>query len=495
MNVLDTIDTTVTFEWLNTRTIGSLVRLEGRGATVTALRAPEAGTSVYLRLEGESQADGIALDGVCASVTDSEWGERLVEIEVQRVGTTASATVLRDFIETHNIARGGSVSVGRHRDDPNLKRFVYTLPEEGAERHLGGPATGESAAYAATVFATPRPRPGNGGEEFGLPDTQEATDPAIAADLTPPAPLEMPASLRFGGAQRPPEPKPAPAPLANPWAPPAPAPVDISVPSDTSATQPMAIRTASSFDDKLSREADFAAATARAFAFGLDEEPILVNTVQPDLAYADPVLSAPPTPAAQPAATQAKANKESSLLGRLLGGLRRRDSRAQAPTAAGADEATSPTAAAPIPDLDSQQDGHALASPVGTRKGGLSGSITAVQALFATDQAIRVEIPVEFESGKKKRTGVLLRLSESKLRIRSAHQPEVYERMTVTLTGSRGPKDTVILKCEVTRSRLADGEGGESAFDTKLTGGNPPGVMAKLRALIAQSAASETEAG
>ena len=152
MNVLDTIDTTVTFEWLNTRTIGSLVQLEGRRATVTALRAPEIGTSVYLRLEGESQTDGIALDGVCAGVTDSEWGERLVDIEMQRVGTTASATVLRDFIETHNIARGGSVSVGRHRDDPTLKRFVYTLPEQGAEKHLGGPATGESAAYAPGLF-------------------------------------------------------------------------------------------------------------------------------------------------------------------------------------------------------------------------------------------------------------------------------------------------------------------------------------------------------
>ena len=60
MNVLDTIDTTVTFEWGNTRTVGALVRLEGRAAVVTALRAPDEGTPVYLRLEGESEADSAA---------------------------------------------------------------------------------------------------------------------------------------------------------------------------------------------------------------------------------------------------------------------------------------------------------------------------------------------------------------------------------------------------------------------------------------------------
>lgn len=181
MNVLDTIDTTVTFEWGNTRTVGSLVRLEGRSAVVTALRAPDEGTPVYLRLEGESEADGIALDGVCACVADSEWGERLVEINVQRVGTTASATVLRDFIEAHGIVRGGSVSVGRHRDDPDLKRFVYTLPEPGQETQLSSPATGESMAYQPGMFSDDKPQPGRGDGKMSLADAELATDPGVAA--------------------------------------------------------------------------------------------------------------------------------------------------------------------------------------------------------------------------------------------------------------------------------------------------------------------------
>lgn len=447
MNVLDTIDTTVTFEWGNTRTVGSLVRLEGRAAVVTSLRAPDEGTPVYLRLEGESEVDGIALDGICACVAESEWGERLVEINVQRVGTTASATVLRDFIEAHGIVRGGSVSVGRHRDDPDLKRFVYTLPEVGQEARLGEPATGESMAYAPGMFGADQPQAGRGDGEMSLSDSEETTDPGVA--------------MASG------------APASRPMA------------ADTGATQQMAAITGASLMRDKAAPPRTATEVPQQVDLIADDEPILVNTVEEGVAHPAPVMPAvPPKPAPKPP-------PEGSLLSRLLGGLRRKDSRTGQPAATPlpaptvTDDAAAP---APLPALSDAGPTQEMSAPFlpPQREGRVSAGLTAVQALFATDQAIRVEMPVMFESGKKKRTGVLLRLSESKLRIRSAHQPELYERMTVTMTGSGGPKDLVLLRCEITRVRLADGEGGESAFDARLTGGNPPATMSKLRAIIAQ---------
>lgn len=246
------------------------------------------------------------------------------------------------------------------------------------------------------------------------------------------------------------------------------------------ATVGMASRSAAQLD-----EARQTAEMMQQFEFAADDEPILVNTVEEGISHAAPVMPATPPPARKPPA-------EGSLLGRLLGGLRRKDSRTKQPAAE--------PAPAPDPMLRDTVEGMSLppladSAPTQEmplpfmpprREGRVSAGMTAVQALFATDQAIRVEMPVMFESGKKKRTGVLLRLSESKLRIRSAHQPDLYERMTVTMTGSGGPKDVVLLRCEITRVRLADGEGGESAFDAKLTGGNPPATMVKLRAIIAQ---------
>ena len=82
MSVLETIDTTVTLEWGETRTIGTLVQLGGRTAVVDVSRAPAVGTHVGLRIEGETDDEAIAIDGVASAMRDGGWGEQQLTIEI-----------------------------------------------------------------------------------------------------------------------------------------------------------------------------------------------------------------------------------------------------------------------------------------------------------------------------------------------------------------------------------------------------------------------------
>jgi len=129
VSVLDSIDTTVTLEWQGARTIGTLIELGGRTAILTALRTPGKDDSIHIVVEGELPEETVTIDGRCRSVAETAWGEQQAEVELMRVGTTRSASRLRDFIEEYGILRGGSVHIGRNRDNPNRKRFVYHLPE------------------------------------------------------------------------------------------------------------------------------------------------------------------------------------------------------------------------------------------------------------------------------------------------------------------------------------------------------------------------------
>lgn len=129
MSVLDSIDTTVTIAWGDTRTIGTLIELGGRLAILTALRTPEENGDIHIVVEGDTPDENVAIDGTCTSVSETAWGEQQVEVDLHRVGTTCSASRLRDFIEQYGILRGGSVHIGKNRDNPNSKRFVYHLPE------------------------------------------------------------------------------------------------------------------------------------------------------------------------------------------------------------------------------------------------------------------------------------------------------------------------------------------------------------------------------
>ena len=110
-----------------------------------------------------------------------------------------------------------------------------------------------------------------------------------------------------------------------------------------------------------------------------------------------------------------------------------------------------------------------------------------MQRLFATDTAIRANLSVRFDAGKKQRQGVLLRLGESRVRVQSMHQPQPYERLTLVVTET-GRKDPLKIQVEVTRVRQPEGDGGtqigDAAFDAKVTGSNTAATMARLRALI-----------
>lgn len=423
MNVLDTIDTTVTFEWGSTRTIGTLLQLGGRTALVTALRAPEAGTVVFLRIEGDSPQDSMALDGECTAVTDSEWGERQVEIEVQRVGTTASAAVLRDFIERHGLAKGGSVSVGRNRDNPDLKRFVYSLP-----------AIDETAATPPVAFAGPAtPR---GGLDFAatrLDRPAGVGDPRIGPG--DPAVLQIPRASKA----QPTAPWPTPGRLAAEALAARPFPLEPHSPQVVDPTQ--------------------------------DHDPseqILVNTVDHDSAFAEPVF------AVQAATAAPRPEPESSLVQRLFG--RKSSSRVEPDRIAStsAQPRLAPAVTAPgSPARPPARSGH-------------SGSMAAVQALFAVDHAVRAERPLQFDAAKKRRSGVLLRLGETKVRIRSAHVPQLYERIQVVLPAAAGQKDGALLQCEVIRVRGVEADGGEAAFDARITGGNSAQTMARVRDIMSE---------
>jgi len=129
LSVLDTIDTTVSLEFGATRTVGTLLELTAHMAVITALKLPEEGGELNVVVEGDDPDESVTLDCICVSVSETAWGEQQAEVEVLRVGTTCSASRLRDFIEQYAVARGGSVHIGQNRDNPNQKRFVYHVPD------------------------------------------------------------------------------------------------------------------------------------------------------------------------------------------------------------------------------------------------------------------------------------------------------------------------------------------------------------------------------
>ncbi|MSP91984.1 MAG: hypothetical protein EXR79_09335 [Myxococcales bacterium] len=627
MNVLDTIDTTVTVEWGSTRTIGTLVQLGGHTALVTALRAPDEGTPVFFRIEGDAQNDSIAVDGVCVAISDSDWGEQQIDVTIQRVGTTSGATALRDFIERHGLNRGGSVSVGRSRDNPDLRRFVYTMPGVGAAPGAGSasttgapstppasaepararPASAPRVAQRASASQSPKPAAGPASpasqardawteahaddtpaEPSSVPDwdrDESGAMDSVGFDLDGELPLLAPRllppaseSTRVPGA-RAAEPAPVVAPglaaalegaptpthvarpqfapagrttpvdrarsaqaeplvdadeadlggamadaaafLAqfelggtNPVSTAAPAAPAKAVEAPVPAVAPQTVATASRAlrvppsniapPASLVRESRAApvavpvetrqmkAVTAlpppaaeSAESFDTDmSEPILVNTVD--------MASSIPAPVDTGGAD--KTESASSLVRRLFSSIKGGEKKAPARPAPIASASTVTGVPAgfdePAAGAAHSQGLARLDRVIAPHRHSVSSGLMAVQKLFAVDTAIRSELPIQFESGKKKHDGVLQRVAESKLRIRSTHLPQLYERLVVLLPGPLGVKDVLPLRCEVTRVRPA-GEGVDSSFDVRTAGGNPPAVMERLRQMIATTDGSD----
>lgn len=466
MNVLEDIDTTVTVEWSATRSIGTLTQLGGRVAVVTALRAPPEGTSIFLRVEAEGQQDGIALDGICVAVTDSEWGEQQLEVDLQRVGTTASATVLRDFIERHGIDRGGSVSIGKNRDNPDLKRYVYTLPELGKSAAGGLRDAAEVLSPAYDRAARPISAAGIGPGPLTQPD-----EAALDARAPPPEATRFVAAVAETRATSMPETRVTTMPR-------------VAMPSQqvvavglTPArrgfgdTEPDDAAT-HMLDVPVRDDADF-----ELDDFRTDEsEPIVVQTVAKGISIAQPVL-------------QRGQSRESmggaSLMRRLLGGLRP-DKRAPAPPPVGQPQPPVAKGAADPPGRPSLPAASATEAVLGQRDRSVSHSMQSVQALFAQGQAVRADRPVMFDSGKKKHEGFLQRLGEFKLRVRASYAPQMYERISVIIKVGDNPKDTMTLTCDVTRVRPPDGESPEGSFDARMSSNNSATTMVRLRALMVE---------
>jgi hypothetical protein len=453
VSVLDTIDTTVTLEWGQTRTVATLVNLGARTATVTALRTPEVGDECFLRLEGDGPQDTIAIDGQCVAARDGEWGEFEVDVAIARVGTTTSATSLRDFIEQHQIARGGTVAVGKNRDNPEIKRFVYTLPQGGA---IDSPHTRGS-----------QPRP------FSV-DTPRDTVPITPRQTAPISPLQQVTAPVSSFAPR----LPAESPQSRTRLPEAQAMPGIGMGDVDAELRTMLDMLDQRVGRMTSEERDAEMPTnvvrlqpdqmPQAAPQHEDMEQIVVETVEPGDSLPRPVMTVP----------QGKPVKK-GFVARIFGFGSKTDVEPQPeqPTDAA-------TEFSPPVDPTSVWD-----QPVRQQQGGrglVSGSLVAVQQLFSVDQAVRTERPVTFEAAKKKRPGTVLRLSESKVRVRAPVVPTMYERIAITLPAPKGSKEAVVIRCEVTRIRPADSEGGEQSFDAKLTGANDPGTMARLRVLMSE---------
>lgn len=449
-NLLELLDTTVTLEWESTRSIGTLVSLGGRVAQLTALRAPEVGTQVYLRIENDDPSQAMALDGRCASVVDSDWGEQQVEVSLQRVGTTASAAVLREFIEKHGIDLGGSVSVGRNRDNPDLKRFVYSLPEvapAAAERPTARQPEQPQAVTAPAAVAAP---------QFGRTGTDR---PAALQAASAPASAAAPAKAAMAMGTGDPDLTSALLEAMNSMGAQVPRPAAAPHSADADATRVMAtVQASQAAAPEPVRQRPAAAPlpgpTVRDTEHDANEQ-ILVHIVDPSSQVAAPVVDVN------------RRSASSSVMQRILGGIGKGSASSPGvPTAPGAASVATPAR---------------MAS---------SDKIMSAAELYAGDQAQRVDMKVQFEAGPKKRKydGKLLRLSESKLRVSTQVLPATYERVVVYLAGKGGPKDVLSLQCEVTRVHTND-TSGEGSFDARLTaGGNPGPVMAKLRQMLQEMA-------
>ena len=103
-------------------------------------------------------------------------------------------------------------------------------------------------------------------------------------------------------------------------------------------------------------------------------------------------------------------------------------------------------------------------------------------ALPPPPSARRADEDVTFTAGKRKGSGTLLRLAETRVRIRTAEPPALYERIQVAIAGRDKGAPPLELTCDVTRVRPPGESVGESAvFDARVTAGHSAATMARLR--------------
>ncbi len=614
MSVQETIDTTVTLQWGDHRTIGTLVELSGHSAVLTALRAPEPGASLAFRVEGDTEEEAVTIDGVCVGLSDTDWGERRCEIDLIRVGTTCSASRLRDFIEGWSIARGGSVHIGQSppgAQPAGGKRFVYHLPDRSTAVRRSGmvitsgtlrdiPAGSSEAPldlpdavvmrrmHASTApdtvakvdrhAAARRPAretvsaSGNAANqvvgELPLDDDGELSvsthaertlNTEIASGLLGGSGLDAAFRDALRAVDSPRVPRSVKAPVAQPMRltgagltkPPlslfdADSDDARSFERDDADARPLAreptqqVRFGAPDEDEdddddeleltramaamgdgpmrfafetgelsieetqeLMAKVDGAIALEKAFAQGAEfdfDEPIVVNTVPLDVPFADPVqlghdnrapsmasvFATPSQSAPGPRATPTTEARQAEV------GTSTARTRKMTVAEALSLPLRAPAPLVPTPDADQVEDDDSMlaagedfeAAVQRPSSREISPALKRVAEIFAVDFAVRTEISCNIVMGRKKADGHIIRLAESKLRLQSQQQPDMYQRIQVALMPADGGKKPFSLQCEVMRIRDRAEEGAPCAFDVRVSPGNSPKDMASLRAVI-----------
>ncbi len=592
MSVIETIDTTVTVEWDQHRTIGTLVEMGGFSAVLTALRAPEAGATIAFRVEGDTEEEAVTVDGVCVDVSDTGWGEQRCEIELLRVGTTCSASRLRDFIESWMVARGGSVHIGQARDGVGTKRFVYHMPERNSAARRG-PSAGQRPASAGetgqlTTGATPLDLPdaivsrqwqsqtspeGSGAVdkmisahterrrpvretipasfdaanvlvgEYGFDDdempigtTPERTlNTEVASGLLGSSGLDAAFRDALLAVEAPRIPRTIKETTVDPFRR---AGQATGGPTGFEAEPPMAPRrlTPSSLwqddeDDEdsdgddgdeleptrmmdafdpdapdeppriafetgelssaetsqLLEKIDSAIELERVLAGGESfdmDEPIIVSTVPHDVPFADPIQlghdNKAPSITAMPLTIEMPAPPPPKFTGR-----ERKMTVAESlslPLRAPAPRTVAPEPEPLVAEAEADAAFEASVHKPQTREP--SEALRRVAEIFAVDIAVRCELACQVQIGRKKGNATILRLAESKLRVRSEIEPTLYQRFTITLPSPDGGKKPFTLQCEVSRIREREEEGELLSYDVRVVSGNQPKDMALLRAVI-----------
>lgn len=582
MSVIETIDTTVTVEWDQNRTIGTLVEMGGFSAVLTTLRAPERGATLAFRVEGDTEEEAVTVDGVCVDVSDTGWGEQRCEVELLRVGTTCSASRLRDFIESWMVARGGSVHIGQARDGSATKRFVYHMPERNSAARRGPsagqrPAPAAETAQIATGTApldlpealsgrqwqtltspdgsgsldrmvdahTGRRRPpretvpatfdaanvlvgeyGFDDDELPVGTTPERTlNTEVASGLLGGSGLDaafrdallaveaprLPRAVKettldplrrggrdglrldsfenldpVGGAASTPsslwqddeDDELEPTRMMDAFDPDA----DGGPPRIAFETGELSLDEASQLLEKIDSAIEFERESATGELFDMDE-PIIVSTVPHDVPFAEPIQlghdNKAPSINAMPLTMEMRAPPPPKVTGR-----ERKITVAESLSLPLRAPAPRHVEAEPEPEDEPEAESAFEAAVQKPPTPEPSEALRRVAEIFSVDIAVRCELSCQVQIGKRKGNATILRLAESKLRVRSEIEPTLYQRFVVTLASPDGGKKPFSLQCEVSRIREREEENELMSYDARVVSGNQPKDMALLRQII-----------
>jgi hypothetical protein len=222
------------------------------------------------------------------------------------------------------------------------------------------------------------------------------------------------------------------------------------------------------------------------------DEPIIVNTVSAEIPFADPVQLGNDNRA--PSIASLTAGHFSLDPPSVRVAAPRKFAPANPRKASAAEflslplKSPGPRVMAEVPVVEEnephQADGEGARDPLAQLGHEPSEALRRLSEVFAVDIALRCDLAVQIQMGRKKYDGVLVRLSESKLRVSSRNPPDIYQSLQLNLPDPMGGKKPFPLRVEVMRVRESENEDGPVAFDLRVAPSNKPREMNQLRALI-----------